>query len=297
VPPPPGVQVTAAVDAGGTPNAGPERLAGLFDVGGGRRLYLSCVGSGGPTVVLESGLGDVAAPWFAVESAVAGVTRVCSYDRANTAGGAGDPAPTPRTGADAVADLHAVLTAAGVPGPYVLVGHSIGGLFVRHYAHAYPDEVAGLVLVDSSHEEQDARTEALVGPELWAAYQQAIAQGTNPEGIDLAASFAQVRAARAAAPLPAVPLVVLTAGQPANPALLPPGWPVEADAALWRELQADLAGLAPNGRHVIAERSGHYVHQAEPELVVAAIEAVVTAVRDPGTWATPTASPAATPGA
>ena len=237
--------------------------------------------------MLESGHNDSAAPWFAVESAVAAFARVCSYDRANAVAGASDPAPTPRTAAEAVADLHALLAAADVPGPYVLVGHSLGGLFVRLYAATYPDEVAGLVLVDASHEEQNARLEALVGPELWAAYQQTLAQFPNFEGIDIDASFAQVRAARAAAPLRPMPLVVLTAGQPADPSLFPPGWPVEAEAALWRELQADLAGLAPNGRHVVAERSGHYVHQTQPELVVEAIRQVVEAVRDPGTWATP----------
>jgi hypothetical protein len=109
------------------------------------------------------------------------------------------------------------------------------------------------------------------------------------EGIDIDASFAQLRAARTNAPLRPMPLVVLTAGQPADPSFFPPGWPIEAQSSLWLELQADLAGLVPNGRHVVAERSGHYVHQTQPELVVAAIRQVVEAVRDPGTWATPTA--------
>jgi len=282
VPPPPGVDLAPVVDAG-TPVAGPGRLDGLFDVGGGRRLSLSCVGTGSPTVVLEAGLGDPAAPWFAVETAVAPVARVCSYDRANAGGGASDPAPGPRTGADAVADLHALLAAAGVPGPYVLVGHSVGGLFARLYAHTYPDEVAGLVLVDASHEEQVERRRALVSPEMFAAAQQATQ--ANTEGIDLDGSFAQVRAARAAAPLRPMPLVVLSAGQD-DPARFPAGWPMEAEAALSRELQTDLAGLVPGGRLVVAERSGHYVHQAQPELVVQAVRQVVGAVRDPSSWAT-----------
>ena len=287
VPSPPGVRLAPVADAGGTPAAGPERLDGLFDVGGGGRLYLSCVGAGSPTVVLEAGLNDPAAPWFAVESALATVTRVCSYDRANSAAGASDPAPTPRVGADAVADLHALLGAAGVPGPYVLVGHSMGGLFVRLYASAYPDEVAGLVLIDPSHEEQNARLEALVAPELYAQIRQ---MELNIEGIDIEASFAEARAARAATPLRPMPLVVVSAGQPLDPAAFPPGWPMEAFERLERELNDDLAGLVPGGRHVIAERSGHYVHQTEPEVVVAAITQVVEAVRDPSTWATPVAS-------
>lgn len=130
--------------------------AGLFDVGG-RRLYLACTGAaagnGGPTVVLEAGHGGDSTVWLGIQSAVAPGSRVCAYDRANTPGGTSDPAPLPRTAEDAVADLHALLAAAKVPGPYVLVGHSLGGLFVRLYAGRYPDEVAGLVLVDPSHED------------------------------------------------------------------------------------------------------------------------------------------------
>src|SRR5215211_3421398 len=89
-----------------------------------------------------------------------------------------------------------------------------------------------------------------------------------------------------AASLPLLPVVVLTAGQTFDPSQFPPGWPVAAHEQLQRELQADLASLVPNSRHVIAERSGHYIHQAEPDLVVDAIRQVVAAVRDPSTWET-----------
>ena len=130
--------------------------------------------------------------WSGVIPALAAFTRVVSYDRPNTIAGASDPAPMPRTAADVVADLHALLDAAAVPGPYVLVGHSVGGLFVRLFASRYPDEVAGLVLVDASHEEQDVRRQDMVSADLFAAEQQAV--HANTEGIDLNASFAQVRA-------------------------------------------------------------------------------------------------------
>jgi pimeloyl-ACP methyl ester carboxylesterase len=235
--------------------------------------------------VLESGMGDPAAPWFAVERALAGMTRVCSYDRAGTLGGASDPAPTPRTGADAVADLHALLAAAAVPGPYVLVGHSLGGLLVRLYAHTYPDEVAGLVLVDAPNEEVFARLEALLGPERWAQFQALLAEGFNPEGVDRAAIDAELQAARAVAPLRPMPLVVVSADKPFDPADAPPGWPPEADP-LRRKLQDDLARLVPGGRHVVTDRSGHYIHKTEPELVVAAIRETVEAVRRGSTEAT-----------
>ncbi|MEA2586427.1 MAG: hypothetical protein QOF33_4512 [Thermomicrobiales bacterium] len=290
-----GLNVYAVPSADGAPilpmpstSAGTETVTSLIDIGG-RRLYRADVGSGGPTVVLEAGLAASAAPWSGIIPALASFTRVVSYDRPNTTAGASDPAPGPRTAADVVADLHALLDAAAVPSPYVLVGHSVGGLFVRLYASRYPDEVAGLVLVDASHEEQDVRRQALVSAELFAAEQQAV--HANTEGIDLDASFAQVREARAAAPLRPMPLIVLSAGQD-DPAGFPPGWPMETEARLHDELQRDLAELVPGGRHVVAEKSGHYIQQGQPDLVVAAIRDVVQAVRDPSTWATP---PSGTP--
>jgi pimeloyl-ACP methyl ester carboxylesterase len=263
-------------------SAGSEAVAPLIDIGG-RALYRADVGSGGPTVVLEAGLTDSAAPWSGIIPALASFTRVVSYDRPNTIAGASDPAPMPRTADDVVADLHALLDAAAVPGPYVLVGHSVGGLFVRLYASRYPDEVVGLVLIDTSHEDQDVRRQDMVAADLFATEQQAV--GANTEGIDLNASFDQVRAARTATPLHSIPLIVLGAGQ-ADPAFFPAGWPMEAEARLHDELQRDLAELVPGGRYVVAEKSGHYIQQSEPDLVVESIRAVVGAVRDPSIWET-----------
>jgi pimeloyl-ACP methyl ester carboxylesterase len=259
-----------------------EVVAPLIDIGG-RRLYRSDVGAGDPTVILEAGLPDSAAPWSGVIPATASFARVVSYDRPNTIAGASDPAPTPRSAADAVTDLHALLNAAAVPSPYVLVGHSVGGLFVRLYASRYPDEVAGLVLVDSSHEDQDERRRQMVSPELFAAEQQAV--HSNSEGIDLDRSFAQVREARAASPLRQMPLIVLSAGVD-DPAFFPANWPMDKEGQLHDELQRDLAGLVPGGRFVLAEKSGHYIQQSQPDLVLQAIRAVVEAVRDPSTWET-----------
>jgi len=255
--------------------------APLIDIGG-RGLYSSEVGTVEPTVLFEAGLGDSAATWAGVIPPVAAFAKVVSYDRPNTQAGASDPAPIPRTAEDVVADLDALLGTEAGSGPYVLVGHSVGGLFARLYASRYPDQVAGLVLVDSSHEEQDLRRQAMVSAELFAAEQQAV--NSNSEGIDLAASFAQMSAA---APLGPMPMVVLSAGV-ADPAFFPEGWPMEEEAKLHAELQADLAGLVPGGRLVIAEQSGHYIQQSQPDLIVAAIRDVIQAVRDPGSWGTPT---------
>ena len=131
------------------------------------------------------------------------------------------------------------------------------GSFARLYASRYPDQVAGLVLVDASHEEQDQRRQAMVSADLFAAEQQAV--NSNSEGIDLAASFAQMSAAT---PLVPMPLVVLSAGV-ADPAFFPPGWPMEAEAKLHAELQADLAGLVP-GWPTRCRRAERPLHPAEP---------------------------------
>jgi pimeloyl-ACP methyl ester carboxylesterase len=119
----------------------------LVDVGP-YRLHLECTGSGGPTVILEPGGGGSAASVGLITSAVARDSRVCVYDRAGR--GWSDPAASPPDGAQIATDLHTLLARAHVPGPYVLAGHSFGGLYVRTYAAKYPDEVAGLVVVDST---------------------------------------------------------------------------------------------------------------------------------------------------
>jgi pimeloyl-ACP methyl ester carboxylesterase len=126
----------------------------LVDVGG-FRLHLDCIGSGSPTVVLDAGLGVPSLTWTAVQKRTAKTTRVCWYDRAGYAWS--DSAPTARTSDNIVTELHTLLVNAGETPPFVLVGHSFGGYNVRLFAHRYPDEVAGLVLVDSSHEEQWSR--------------------------------------------------------------------------------------------------------------------------------------------
>jgi pimeloyl-ACP methyl ester carboxylesterase len=123
----------------------------LVDVGG-HRLHLNCAGSGTPTVVLDSGAGGWSIYWAEVQERVSDVTRVCSYDRAGY--GWSEPGPKPRIGHRFAEELNALLVNSGTPGPYVLVGHSLGGYVVRLYADRYPEEVAGVVLVESAHERQ-----------------------------------------------------------------------------------------------------------------------------------------------
>src|SRR5918993_2783805 len=123
----------------------------LVDVGG-HSLHINCVGQGGPTVILEAANGGTSAHWTRVQQEVARATRVCAYDRAGL--GWSEPGPEPRDAKQVSSELHTLLKGANIEGPYVLVGHSFGGLYVRTYAARYPDEVAGVVLVDSSSPKQ-----------------------------------------------------------------------------------------------------------------------------------------------
>jgi pimeloyl-ACP methyl ester carboxylesterase len=132
----------------------------LVDIGG-RRLHLWCTGAGFPVVVLEVGGSGNVLEWSRVQPEVAKTTRVCSYDRAGF--GWSDLGPNPRSAAQIVGELHTLLQAAQVPGPYVLTGHSIGGLFVRLFASTYPTEVAGIILVDATHEDLRQRMPAESG--------------------------------------------------------------------------------------------------------------------------------------
>jgi pimeloyl-ACP methyl ester carboxylesterase len=244
------------------------RSDALVDIGG-RRLHVSCVGTGSPTVILEAGLGDSSETWRAVQPAVAGFTRVCSYDRAGKGTSDPDPRPAFRTSRVIVEDLDRLLRAAPVSGPYVLVGHSLGGAHIRLYASRFPKDIVGMVLVDASHEDQYTRiTSTGVSPPLPAP-------GENSERADMLASLDEVGKERWRAD---IPLVVVSHGRPIADAL--PNITTEQVTrieAVWLELQRELASRSPQGRLVIAQKSGHYVQVDEPELVVQAIREVVQA--------------------
>lgn len=124
----------------------------LVDIGGGQRLHLNCRGTGAPAVVFESGVGDFSVVWSLVQPVVARRTTACSYDRGGYAWS--DPGRRPRTYRQLALELHTALAQAGVPGPYLLVGQSYGGLVARGFAAAYPREVSGMVLVDAAHEDE-----------------------------------------------------------------------------------------------------------------------------------------------
>ena len=234
---------------------------------------------------------------------VAAFTRVCAYDRPGTSTviddvlrpSRSDPVAMPRTALDSVHDLHALLQAALVPGPYVLVGHSYGGMLGRLYASTYPNEIVGMVLVDAFSEGLEDQMTA----EQWTAYKalfqpvpDALAGYEDLEFTDLDTSVSQVREATAASPLRPIPLVVLSRGQVMQmPADLPGGLTGEGLEHAWTVEQDRLATLLPDARHVIAHESEHYIQLQQPELVIEAVREVVTAERDPASWATPAAIP------
>ncbi len=267
-------------------------FAGLVGIGGGRRIYLECHGRGRPTVVLEAGLRSRSDFWIertdetrgvTVVPGVAKFTRVCIYDRPGTTLGTSefsrsDPVPMPRTARDAVADLHALLRAARVPGPYVLGGHSTGGLIARLYAAIYPREVAGMVLVDALSEFLRKRFTA----EQMAVYDE-LNNGSLPgledyadlEQILFRPSFRQTARATGAEPLPDIPVVVISRGETFPlPEDLPAGLTTEVSERAWSYAQDRLARLTPDIRQWVAKRSSHYIMFSQPRLIVRAIRRV-----------------------
>jgi pimeloyl-ACP methyl ester carboxylesterase len=277
-------------------------LAGPVDIDGGRGMYVECRGAGAPAVVIVAGGKASAADWTEaapgapnVFDTVAGFTRVCAYDRPGTPVGAAprrrDPVPQPRTAADAAADLHALIGAAGIDTPVVLVAHSYGGVIARLHARTWPDEVAGMVLVDALSE----GLRAAETPEEWAI-QLVLLSGDMTETLKLYPEIEQFDPDRsfdqllAAPPLRPMPLVVLSADHPWGPLVpgfiadgtLPPDVPPDfgyvTDRA-GKASQAMLAASVPGARHVTDTDSGHEIHKDQPELVIASIRDVVDAVR------------------
>ena len=137
---------------------------------GGYQLHIDCQGNGSPTVVMEAGLTEPSLMWALVQPQVSTSTRVCVYDRAGL--GWSDTSPKPRTAEVMVEELHTLLQNANVAGPYVMIGHSTGGMLVRLYAHSYPAEVVGMVLVDSQHEDQFARLSPAIQQNIQAMFAQ-----------------------------------------------------------------------------------------------------------------------------
>jgi pimeloyl-ACP methyl ester carboxylesterase len=270
-------------------------FAGPVTLADGRRLYLECHGSGSTTVVFEAGLrgrGDVWSYSVAggegtgVFPRVTAFTRACTYDRPGTLLGLNqlsrsDPVPMPRSTGEVVADLHQLLSAAGVPGPYVIVGSSTGGLIARQYTRAYPGEVAGLVLVDALSE----RVQDLMRPRQFARYNRRYLQSPSPEvlgysdleRIDFYRSFAEMRGDPR--PPARLPMVVISKQRSFGvPSGVSRRFARMVDR-VWRKAQTYLASLEPGIKRVIAVGSGHHVLVNRPGLVARMVRLVVARVR------------------
>jgi len=231
----------------------------------GERAYM-LAGAGEPTIVFEAGLGDAKESWARLHNELRNTVQVFAYDRA---GYGGSPARgDARSGAQVALELRALLQAAGVRPPCVLVGHSLGGTFVELYARQYPHEVAGVVLIESRHEGFSQRCKDAGAPvcEPPALLVSLMPGGASQEYQAVNATMEQVRRA---GPFPSVPLVVLTGTRKL----------IEGPAfnKAWLETQRELVRLSPRGRHEICESCGHYVHRDRPELVARAIREVVLA--------------------
>jgi len=267
----------------------------MIDVGG-YRLHLNCMGAGSPTVVIDSGLGDWSATWSnAVQPQAAATTRVCTYDRAGM--GFSEPGPLPRTAARFAEELHTLLQRADIPGPYVVSGHSSGGFTARVFAAAYPSEVVGVLLIDSTTPgpgaQADARTstgwlsiatlpsrvglsrllagpldlKAGMAPENANAY---VANSVTPRsaqtGLDEFVGMSQGAAeADAVKSFGALPLIVLSRA---------PNRDLD-----WDRKQTDLLKLSSNSEQLFADRSGHNIQMDQPEAAVNAIVQMVQRVR------------------
>jgi hypothetical protein len=225
-------------------------IDGRFPVGAdGHKLAMLCLGEGSPTIILESGDGDAISQFAGLMDPLAKLTLTCAYDRLGT-GQSDSPTERRRTIDDVVADLNRLLDVAKVPGPYLLVGQSLGGNIAHYYAGRYPARVAGVVLLDVSPPTGDVGKE-FPGPLGWR----------NPEHVDWV--DADRRGARRLLPLGDIPLVVVTATEGQESVKQQSGW----------------LRLSSRSRQTTLE-GGHDLHEENPDGVINEIESTLEAMRD-----------------
>ena len=277
-------------------------IGNMVDVGG-YRLHIHSQGEGSPTVVFDSGLGCTSLDWSLVQPELSITTRVVSYDRAGY--GWSDESPLERTSENIVKELHTLLHNAGMQGPYILVGHSFGGNNVRLFASEYPDEVAGVVLVDASHEDVPAKMPmpkinknqllimsytgvmrlftqsqllkalAVFPIEVQSAYlSQALStklfRTCLKEGEALEKSCAQLKSA--GGHLGAKALTVISAGKTINSEGT--GYTQEQINAIMEPfelLQQDLVTKSTKGKRIIAKESDHLIPRNQPSIIISAV--------------------------
>ncbi|MBD3237034.1 MAG: alpha/beta fold hydrolase [Candidatus Eisenbacteria bacterium] len=272
---------------GSTPPAGDAWI----DVGT-HRLHIHCEGEGQPPIIVDVGVGSSGEQWAALRRELAEVSRICTYDRAGY--GESEAGPFPRDAGTVADELHALLRGAALPPPYLLVGHSLGGLHVQVYAARHPDEVAGLVLLDPPplgwlRGESYPRLREMLArmTNEWQAQADRLAQSSDSAGqaqsrfLRTIASEHREMTGRSAAQVAAIetfgdiPLTVIASGVP-NPLF---GQIAEAYQRYWIEQSRKIATRSVRGEFILAEQSAHHLHRDAPHLVREAIEEMVREVR------------------
>ena len=253
----------------------------MIDVGG-YSLYLNCTGLGSPTVILESGLSGDFTSWNTTQPEIAKFTRVCSYDRAGLS--YSNPGPTPRDAKLTTSDLHTLLTKANIAPPYILVGHSFGGLLIRRYYFEYPNDVVGMIFIESLHEDWWDNALTILPTDTTndtvrlGNFRSYLTEGwqnpeSNYEGMDISAVVEQIHEMGNFGNLPVTVLTaetfdVLNSG-------LPPD--LESDLAnLFREEQGRIAALSTVGMQTIISNSGHDMPHDNPHAVIQAIKEMIS---------------------
>lgn len=286
-----------------SPYSRPQQLVRLPD---GREMNLYCLGKGSPAVILDYGAGGTSADWSDVHAAISATTRTCAYDRAGQ--GFSDPGPLPRDASAIVNDLRATLKAAGVTGPYILVGHSMGSLHVRLFANRHLKDVAGMVLVDPSGDFQNARIDKAVpamaqtrgnndGLRRCIAAARAglvkkdsetfrLCRQNDPDLMESRVSEAESMQTLSSEQTTAsrrsygdLPLIVLTRGD--NSGGPPQLTQADLDAfyEAWKQMHEEFAELSTAGIHRIVPNAKHYIQRDKPEAVIAAVNEVVAEAR------------------
>ena len=263
------------------PEISTPKIENMIDVGG-RKLHCCLYGNGSPTVVLVSGFEAPQAYWNSVIPDLAAKTTVVTFDRAGI--GKSEIGDLPTHGEQSAKDLQVLLDKLGVPGPYILVGHSYGGSVVRLFASMYPDHMGGFILEDTQHEDVlNELRKILKGKDLEAFEQLVAARFSAPENPKTEADYRNMtrEQVRNSKPLPRIPFVILTSAGRAK--AMPPIFSdeaIEKMAKLDLALNKKLAALIPGGRQIIVEGTGHDIHVDKPEALIAPVVEMIKEVRE-----------------
>ena len=253
--------------------SGAEPQCGFFGVDE-QDLYACEQGVGPPVVVLEAGMRETSGTWSQVAPRLAEVARVITYDRAGL--GRSASGPIPRTSGRIARELRALLTELRVQGPFVLVGHSIGGWHARSFAEAFPAEVAAVVLLDSPHEGFEARRRALFSAAEREERDRLIEESRRELSVGVRREYEGLEESRGEfrGRLPEVPLWVVSAE---HHRWQHPHHASKLDAA-WLELQGDLAEQSQLGKLIVLEGAGHNVHREDPDQIVGLLKRLLASL-------------------